>query len=332
MTDPHIRTTPQPKHPLSSSKIDNSLKNRIDKTVAMRLDRYAAFDEFFNCSEELFRKLADEDRQARYFETIYSFCICPGGAMGGDNRLSVEVFFGNRPFDRGPSRSHLSLVAEHGARLHYIRSDNGSVFCTLTPAQTDNIKSAELLILLEVVSNPRELLKVERLQRHFNLLTAYMAMTSLDGDPSLWQRMRYFRLQWFKRHYVLKRKKSRLKRTRAANEIRRIGRWVLTIGLSGALLFGLQKCWPSPDDSVPAINLAAASAREGSDDIKTALADLRSITRDSTQVQSKDAQQIVERLDGILERISTLGAVEDLGAASAAVSKPGTEVGPVRTQ
>ncbi|GEM_PF-1588225 len=282
---------------------DEALRKRITEAVSKRIRRYDTFEDFYKNCKETFRRLADADEDILFFEKLYSFYVVAGTAQGANNRLAIDVFFGLRPYDKGLIINQRTLATEAGARLHYTRTDRGEVRCELIPARTEREGPEELHVLLGTISDPGKLLNESTLKRHLRLLTAYMAKTSVDGHPSIRQWLEYQYLYWFKRFYTGK-KKKKLRRTRARREAKRLGRWVLTIGLSGSLLLLLQKCSPSPDESAVAINRAAESAREDAHSVRTALNNLSALADKNAGAQQTDAKRIIEQLDAILARSS----------------------------
>lgn len=201
-----------------------------------RNHRISAFDRFRESSKELFASLSNSDPNAKHLDDLYSLCICPGGRNGGLSKTIVEVFYGNRPIDSEVkidenARLTEKLVVAHGATLGYLRNDNGQVICNLYPAASENQRPIEDAILLDFVRDPHTL--QHRARRHWRYFVAYMEATSLDGDPSVVQRARVFYLRYFKQHII----DAKVHDSRAVVVARDVSKWVLTVGLSGFLIF-----------------------------------------------------------------------------------------------
>lgn len=216
-----------------------------------RLRRLEHFKWFASHSRDWFFKIATCDIRHSHMEETYGFHVAPRGRNGGIDDRTVEVFYGQRPFERVeelvaqegglPSLRQRHLV-ERGASLTYQRGDSGVVIVTLAPAITESYRQQESAIVLAFMADPSELrappwLEVPpRIEAHWRCLMSYLQCTSIDGDPSLGDRMRVNWLRLTKPLII----DDKLVPPRWHKHLSQIITWVLTVGLSGAVLFGLQ--------------------------------------------------------------------------------------------
>lgn len=259
-------------------KHDPETERHLD-AVRARLTRYRAFQRFLADAPGRLPRLYATLGVGRFYRDWYSLCVAPGGAMGGQDPRKLEVFFGHRPFDEAfvPAErpavpflpgAHLSTVIDRGARLVYHRTDHGRVLCLLQPASTQFTTSREDMIRLADV-DPADLEIPTVLCRHLRLLLAYMAATSVDGIPFRGQRWRYAYLYLLRPwHHA---EKDKWMWSRASFCAYKVGKWVVTIGLSGLLLYGVQRLWPLPETVTPAIEKAEATAHRDRMDLRDAV-------------------------------------------------------------
>jgi len=246
-----------------------------------RMARYDAFERFQLDAPSRLPRLYAQLGAGRFYRDYYSLCVCPGGAMGGQDRRTLQVFFGHRPFDftlLPPAGGHAPVpftpgagkrtLSERGAELQYSRTDRGDVVCILRPAQTEFTSARESEILLCEV-DPADLDSPAVLERHLRWLLAYMAGTSLDGIRFRGSRWRF----WVLRNLRLWRdtQTGQWRPTRAFEAAYWISKWVFTVALSGSLLYVIQRVWPLPDTVTPAVNCAAATAHQDQQALRDAL-------------------------------------------------------------
>jgi len=211
-----------------------------------RQQRYQSFDKFRENAKELFTAYSKSERNGERLDGLYSFCVCPGGRYGGNNKKVIEVFYGNRPFDSVKKigenlQPTTKLETAHGATLSYQRTDDGQVLCSLYPAASENYHPAEDFILLGIVKNPAELRRKSK--RHWKLFLAYMESTCLDGKPSITQKLRMFYLRNFKEHVINKTLQKRKISVFASD----IAKYTLTVGLSGFVILIVTWAKDAPD-------------------------------------------------------------------------------------
>ncbi|QBR02466.1 hypothetical protein [Paraburkholderia pallida] len=206
-----------------------------------RMQRYKKFKQFYDKAKDVFGDLHRNDDRSVEMGNLYSFHAAPGGSNGGADERLVEVFFGNRAIaavrtmaSSGHPVRGLSTItlSETGASLEYTRTDAGGVLVTLSPARTETLKPREDFIVLGWPRNP-DLLLSERVQRkHWRIFMSYMQCTSIDGTPTVVDRLR---IGWIRFTRVMSvRKEMEARRVLVVSS--KILGYVLTIGLSGFLL------------------------------------------------------------------------------------------------
>lgn len=204
--------------------------------TSKRIKRIADFDDFYNNSELLFKALSSNDERCLKFNAIYSLNIVPGGRNGGLNTKQIEVFYGHRVVGfkkqiTNEFRIESINEIENGASLAYNRLDDGKVACVLYPAISDNKSSHEDGILIELCSKPIYLKR--KIKRHLSYLNSYMEVTSLDGSPTIFDKLKVSYLRYFKIALFDGKSNSRV----ALSWIREVADFVLKVGLSGFLVF-----------------------------------------------------------------------------------------------
>lgn len=199
------------------------------------------FDDFVEHARATFARIAAQDPRNAFFDAMYSLRVTPGGARGGLDRRLVEVFYGNRPIEavtefvtregREP-RLQERLLAEHGACLFYQHMDSGIVLAGLRPAGSEGFRRREEMIPLEWIRGTHALTGPGTLERHWRAFVSYMEYTSLEGEPTLGDRLRVWWML-FVRPTVVKGEHATALCWRAGAVA---ARFALTVGLSGFLL------------------------------------------------------------------------------------------------
>lgn len=199
----------------------------------LRTEKFNSFDTFFqNCQNE-FKSIAEKNPSHEYFEKHYMLNIVPGSRHGGNDKRIVEVFYGSKPFDFKTKRNGWEALSEYGASLLYQLHDKGFVTVTLTPARTDNLSPIEDYISYQFIQHPKKLNNPKVLKKHFDNLIAYMEVTSLDGNPSLYQKFLVWKLRYFKRMVV----KSVFEKSRFLSNLSEMVKFSLQVGLSGFIIY-----------------------------------------------------------------------------------------------
>lgn len=218
--------------------------------------RRKSFDEFYNKAINTFKALRDSDPRAGIFEAEYVLNICPGSRRGGRDKAVVEIFWGARPFDFETTPRTWSAMTEYGASLVFLRNDNGFVTVYLYPAHTDNQKPVETAIIVIKRLNPLKLRRQSIIKSLWDDFMAYMEVTSLDGDPSIWQRFRIWQLRTSRRLIL----DTQITSTRLSKWAERMLFWFVTVGCSGIIVAYisfkfLQPPSPSPtENKLDAVN------------------------------------------------------------------------------
>ncbi len=246
--------------------------SRIVNETTRRMERNKAFDEFRSDARELITPIAESLPQWRDYDDFYRANVLPGGWDGGANEDHVDVIFGNRPVHAFNRPDSSGFYSERGAWLRYERTLAGQINVFLFPPvvsvaniQYDNI------VVLDKLDSAKGLTKY-KLSQHMRGLSAWMAGGMLDQVITLSQRPTYAfiwackpYLQWDARieQYVLH-------HPRILTWFGGVAKWTLTVGLSGALLFVLQRCAPPEDtispllrDQTNSIRIESSRTREG---------------------------------------------------------------------
>lgn len=213
--------------------------DKVENTKEMqkRYERYKVFDQFQEIAKDAFETLRDEDPRGLIYQAFNMLSVCPGSRMGMDKRDIVEVFWGSKIYDReyrdkSGDRLRFKFNTESGATLYFLRKDNGLVDIYLFPSTTDKRKSEEDGILLKDDVEPKKLLGKWYRKRLWWSFMAYTEVTSLDGSPTLWQRIRVAKNRFVKPKVIEGVVQQRV-------VVRWIGKtlwWVFTVGLSGCLV------------------------------------------------------------------------------------------------
>ena len=222
---------------MSSNEVTN-------RRGSKRLERYAGCRLFVDLAVPWFWEIAKRDPRHEFLASTYGFYVVPGGPEGADTRQLLDVFYGQRPAeqvtgtrsqsDQGGSLPvpRRTFATEAGASLRYQKTDHGTVLCLLEPARSQGFERPESLIVLAHIKEPRALTGKPILERHWRSLVSYFEFSSIDGNPGLSDRIR---VSWllFTRPLVIDGKAQQPRIIQVAGQILK---WVVTIGLSGALL------------------------------------------------------------------------------------------------
>jgi hypothetical protein len=202
-------------------------------------DKRKTFDMFYKKSKPWFRFIHSKDKPIQNLSNYYGFIICPGSRDGGCNKRIVEVFWGNRPFDKTVKIKGFSMLdeflTETGATLQYLLLDNGNVVISLSPAKTENLSPIEETIFISLLRNPKKLLKLNYLKRHWSYVKAYMNITSLEGNKNIKNKI----ITWYLRNFKITISNKQQKEPKIFIVIKSILKFVATVGLSGFLLIAI---------------------------------------------------------------------------------------------
>lgn len=204
-----------------------------------RQENYEKFNKFFE-SVSYFDELCKVNSNAQELSQEYSFYVAKGGSMGGCDKRIVEIFFGKRPIDQvkvlnleeeGYPIPYLKSIVERGACLRYERLDNGLVFCSLYPAETENLKQEENMVIIGVFTlNDKYIRRMMR--RHFKYLIAYMRCTSTEGVANIWEKILVCYLRYVKKLSI----DNKVGNRKCHDTLNWIGKIVLSVGFSGFML------------------------------------------------------------------------------------------------
>lgn len=201
--------------------------------TSKRLERNKTFNQFLETAEDKFKSFKDENERAQYFEKIYSFYAVSGGRIGGLDKRIFEVFFGNRPFDSIHRNLEQKNLFEDGSTLMIQITDTGLVHVSIFPAKTEFRSLEEDSITLYKSIEPDRLLSDSFLRKIWKVFLEYTEYTSLDGQPTYWQKKRVQLLR-YRKNLVISGKEQE---SRLGKLTMRLIVNTLTIGFSGFLIF-----------------------------------------------------------------------------------------------
>lgn len=199
-------------------------------------ERISNFNQFRKSANQTFKGLARRNQKLEKFLKRHKLHVDPQVITDEDTGITVEVSFGVYPIFGFGNRKSYKNIGEIGASLFYTLNDDGYVAVLLYPCETENIKRKESLIFLEKKVDPLELLKSSVINSHFQKLCIFMENTSVFGNPSFFEKA-YFTWILFSNPLI---EKSNYQAPRVWKALSSVGKYVLTVGLSGGLLFLIQ--------------------------------------------------------------------------------------------
>ena len=198
-----------------------------------RLEKYALCKIFVDLAADWFPAIAKRDPRHALLADTYDFYVTPGDREGGDGSRLLDVSYVPRPIEpvaeMSPPRT---CVTEAGASLSYRRTGRGAVLCLLEPARSHGFERPEGAIVLAHIRQPRVLTGKSIIERHWRSLISYFEFSSIGGDPALSDQLRVWWLL-FTRPLVID---GKIQPPRIVQVGGQMLKWVVTIGLSGALL------------------------------------------------------------------------------------------------
>jgi hypothetical protein len=201
-----------------------------------RLEKYEIFKQFFATAGEKFKKIHENYKPHYDLRNSYGFCIAPGSRNGGQDLTVVDVFFGHRPYRTSKKIEGMQITTQvetaNGTSLFYHQIDTGDILVKLTPAFTEEHKAQEQFIIIDFIKNPKKVLNITFLRKHYKYLVAYLAVTSIENKPTIIDRAIVFYLRMTKRYYNNKITYEPKIRKYISNAFKLI----LTVGFSGFLL------------------------------------------------------------------------------------------------
>lgn len=284
-------TQPQPK--------SQPPKIELTESAQKRNKRFDDFDVFYKKSKEIFEPYKTKGEREQYYEALYQLAVCPGSRMGGRESRVVEFFWGNRLFDKTEGlspdlRREVKFESEAGATMFFFKNDDGYVSIQLYPAHTENRRPIEDFIFWKLRVEPSCLLK-SRFQKHcWKAFMAYMEVTSLDGAPSLYQKVYVWYLRHFK-NVVVGKKETPVK---ALSFFKKVGTWVMTVGFSGLVIFLLQM-WlqpnPAEHENVKEIANSISNIESNVEQLKSGIERIESNQDSIIQFRNDFLQGIVKK-------------------------------------
>jgi hypothetical protein len=201
------------------------------------LEKRNKFRVFYKKAKPFFRFIHSRNKSVQNLSNYYGFYICPGGSNDGCNNRIVEIFWGHRPFDSTTEIISHSItkkfLAEWGAALQYQLLDNGKVIVSLSPAKTEHFGPIESDIFIEMLNNPEKLRKIRYLKKHWLFFKSYMNITSLEGNKNI----KFSIITWYLRNFKNIIIDKKLNNPKVITVIKDLIKNIITVGLSGFLLF-----------------------------------------------------------------------------------------------
>lgn len=223
-----------------------------------RIERYRIFEKFLNeqtHDDNFFSKQISGDERAELMQGYYMLCVCSGSRWGGDKNDVFDLFWENRIYnvvERQGVTNRTTFRTERGAFMKILLAPDGYMSVYIFGALIDNRDKENLLQedhvpVYRLVNHcdPRRLNDRSFLTRLWKSFMAFSEKTQLDGRPSLAQRFRYWRIVMFKKCVD---ENGELCVSRFRRLVVWVAKWVLTVGLSGALLGMIQYCSTRTDD------------------------------------------------------------------------------------
>lgn len=226
-------------HNYQELKTSNIMSSPRGESIIKRFLKYDWFDDFVEGSEQYFREQSNKNPKSQRFENYYSFNAWP--QRYGSHYTHIQIGWGNRAIDANHTSTGFTTKVESGAILTISRMETGYISIFLYGAKTDTHRPIEDAIVLKSCISPKKLLKSSFKQELWNNLLAYMECTSLDGNPNKRQSIRVFKLRLLKSMVVDGKNMS----SQFSRGLQKTIFYVLNIGLSGCLLFGIQRACDS---------------------------------------------------------------------------------------
>lgn len=207
-----------------------------DEPTRERYNRYDQFNDFARVAKTKFEQLLDTTPKAKRFNDFFMLNVWDDKNHPKNDTTYVNVGFGNRLLNVWHNDTGFTSTTEEGARLSFSRMETEYVTVMLFPAKTDNRKPYEDFIIIEHRITPAKFADRGLLKSYWNYLIAYMESTSIDGNPSNWQKLKV----WWLRHSHNMVIDNVHQPTRRSVFWKKIWQFVLTVGLSGFVFYCLQ--------------------------------------------------------------------------------------------
>lgn len=203
-----------------------------------RQERILLFECFQNSEFNFFEEKKESGNKYKKFDDYYSLCVCPKGRNGGVSNRLYEVFYGIRIYEveeqiRSDFSSQKKTLTETGCTLSFGLNDHGYVAVILYPGKTDYTSQIETCIFIENYLHPSKLANKKFLEKQWRYLNSYMEITSIDGTPTIMDKIRVFYLRYFKNKVI---NEKYLPKSIVSTLLTSL-KFVLNIGLSGFLIY-----------------------------------------------------------------------------------------------
>ena len=218
-----------------------------DEPTRERFNRYDQFNDFAHDAKTKFDQLLNATPKAKRFNDFFMLNVWDDKNHPKNDTTYVNVGFGNRLLNVWHNHTGFTSTTEEGARLSFSRMETGYVTVMLFPAKTENRKPYEDFIILEHRISPAKFAERGLLKSYWNYLIAYMESTSIDGNPSNWQKLKVLWLRHSNNMVI----DDVHQPTRCSVFWKKIWQFVLTVGLSGFVFYCLQfaYCIIKPDNT-----------------------------------------------------------------------------------
>ena len=258
-----------------------------DEPTRERYNRYDQFNDFARVAKAKFEQLLDTTPKAKRFNDFFMLNVWDDKNHPKNDTTYVNVGFGNRLLNVWHNDTGFTSTTEEGARLSFSRMETGYVTVMLFPAKTDNRKPYEDFIIIEHRITPAKFADRGLLKSYWNYLIAYMESTSIDGNPSNWQKLKV----WWLRHSHNMVIDNVHQPTRRLVFWKKIWQFVLTVGLSGFVFYCLQFAYSiiKPDNTQQQYN-------------EEVIQHIDSL-RDAVKTSSDSISQTIKELEGEIRNI-----------------------------
>lgn len=211
-----------------------------DAKTQARFNRYDQFNDFARVAKDKFTELLKKTPKAKRFDDFFTLNVWNDKNHPKNDTTFVNVGFGNRLLNVWHNSTGFTSTTEEGARISFSRMDTGYVSVFLYPAKTENRKPYEDFIILKHRIAPSEFSEGKVLKHYWKDLIAYMECTSIDGNPTMCQKLRI----WWLRHSHNMVIDNVHQSTRRSVFWKKVWQFVLTVGLSGFVIYCLQFAFP----------------------------------------------------------------------------------------
>lgn len=267
------------------------------KNTVKRLQRNDIFKEFYDKAKDIFEPLGRDDKNAEDYRNFNMLCVCPGSRAGGQEHNIVEVFWGSRYMESDEKATmggmRFEAKYEYGATMMFTKQENGYVSVYLQPSHI-NFKKPESCIVWKKAIDPAKLLNPWYQKYLWSGFMAYMEVTSTDGNPSMWQKIRVYTIRHINpiieeitKPYPYTDKDGTVRITEITETIERpikfvhglqsVIKWVFQVSLSGVMIFLIPILFPKESDETKELKCLEKEIGTVSINIKQKSIDLSSI-------------------------------------------------------